>query len=656
MVVRELVALLGIKTDPASQQRAEGGMAKLVKWAKVAAAAFAALKIGKFFLNIAKAVAQVGDRIDKMSKRTGIATETLQGLGHAAELSGANLGDIEMSVKRLQAAQADAAFGLQTYTREFERLGVEIKNENGEFKDTTELLLEVADGMKGLESDTDRTAVAVKLLGRSGTNLIPLLKQGSAAIREQMGEMADLGALMDKEMIDTSAEFIDNQQRLKMAALGVRLTIGRELLPVLIRMQEATIEWWKANKDWIALHIAPIFKRIGQVVGSVASAFGELVTNVVGFVDGLDDTEKKGLKIGAMIAGLAALILAGPIGQFIALAAVIGLVIDDFMTWRKGGKSVIGEIVKRLDQLLDIDIVQWAQTAWEAVSFYFGQVIGFWRAMFETFFAQIHFFVEVWDDPWQAFQNLVDRMQSIWGDNMSGLIGLVQEMVLVLQGVWVSFTTWFDEVVLGFFRTRWPEEYQAIKDGMLSVVNFFGEVWGGVAGWFDSNVIQPIANMVSNLFGKIKGPLQKAAAFFGFGKGGDADQKAARQRARQRLTEIEQQATMAVQKARAMADKAMKTGTPKERRMAKKRLEQVTRSAMGAVDLARQELMGPVRLGAGVAPGGAPRLNQTNSVNVTVNGGTGSPQEVAAEVAKQVSSEMKKQNREALQALVPEAP
>ncbi len=51
----------------------------------------------------AKTFAYVGDNLDKMSGRTGIAVESLSELGFAAEQGGTDLGTFEGGVKRIRA-------------------------------------------------------------------------------------------------------------------------------------------------------------------------------------------------------------------------------------------------------------------------------------------------------------------------------------------------------------------------------------------------------------------------------------------------------------------------------------------------------------------------------------------------------------------------
>ncbi|MCP4570699.1 MAG: phage tail tape measure protein, partial [FCB group bacterium] len=263
MIVRELVTLLGVRTNQGDIRRAEGGMARLAGAAKAAMAAFASFKLAQWAKGAAEQVANLGDKFDKMSLRTGETATELQGLSHAATLSGTNLGTMEAGIRRLQNATLEAAEGVKRYKVEFKRLGIDVKNSDGTLKSFAQLLPEMADGMEKLKTDTEKSAVAQRLMGRSGTQALPLLKQGSAAIREMIGEVEELGAVLEKDLIDASTKYIDNQARVALINQSVKNSIARGLLPAFISMQEGLLKWWKANQKIINQNLEVVFRSLG---------------------------------------------------------------------------------------------------------------------------------------------------------------------------------------------------------------------------------------------------------------------------------------------------------------------------------------------------------------------------------------------------------
>lgn len=490
MVVKELVALLGIKTDKKGFDQAESGMGKLIKIAKAAAAAFAGLKVVQFAKSVVAETAAAGDAIDKLSKRSGILAGSLQGWAHAAELSGATMQDVEMTIKRLQAAQVEAADGVATYADEFKRIGVEVKDSEGNFKDTTDLILEMSDAINGLDSQAEKTAVAMKLMGRSGTTLLPMLAEGSEGIREMIEELAALGGNMGDDLIKLGVDYVDNQQRMKVVMLGIEYVITKEILPAINDLTAKFIDFWKANGQIIQQHMATVFGGIGRVIMANVRFFGRLVKTVYNFVSNLSPLQKKMLGVGLAIKAIGMLISAGPIGKIILLIALIALIIEDFEMWRKGGKSVIGDLMNSLGELLGFsgDFEQWYADMSEGWGMIKSVAVGaittiteFWANNFilltDIIDSFVTFFTSVWDDPKAAFIQLFDDMS---------------------------------EAALG-----WYERFQ--------------ELFGGVIEWFEFSVIAPIAGFFSGLWDeinegidKVLSPIKKlgsaVSSFFGIGE------------------------------------------------------------------------------------------------------------------------------------------
>lgn len=440
-------------------------MGNLVSFAKKAAVAIGGFFAVRWLKTATEEVAALGDQWHKMSLRTGIAMDTLQRFSHAAELSGASISEIEGGIKKLQAAQSDAAFGLQTYTREFDRLGIEIKDADGKFKSAEGLLIEVADGMTRLESDTERTAVAMKLMGRGGTALIPLLKQGGDAVRAMMSEVDDLGALMGTDLINASAEYTDNMQRMSMVFQALKISIAKNLLPIFIKLQEHFISWWKDNREQIKKFVERVWgalKSISSLISTLISV-GKAIWKVFSALPNV-------VKILALVAafmswgkgmfflGTAVRVLLSPLGKFFVLIALLGLIFEDLKVWVEGGNSVFGRFFETLDELTGVnisgpmkDIIKWfmllAQDPIAAIE----QLKQEWIVVLETIQENIKL---VWNDivqwlteKWNALgatfrdiweNGILALLRKLFGETFVDLVGKGLDALFDLITAWGS--------------------------------------------------------------------------------------------------------------------------------------------------------------------------------------------------------------------------
>jgi hypothetical protein len=414
MVVRELVALLGVKSDKASFKKAESGMSKIVAVAKAAAVAFATVKLVQFVKGAVTEIAQLGDQFDKMAKRSGFAVDALQQFQHVAELSGASIENVETVIKKLQQSQVEAADGVAEYGDEFKRLGLDVKEADGTLVDTQELFFRMADAMNNLETDAERTAVAMRLLGRGGTALIPFFKEGTDGIKEMMKELKDLGGLMSNELVQASADYIDNQQRMTLVTRGLQIAIAKELLPIINKNTDAFIAWWKINGAIIRQRVGEAFSILVKTLkGAVSGAVG-LVRLFVKIFKNLSGIPKAVFAIGIAIMALGKIIKMGPIGKILILIALLALIIDDFQTWREGGKSVIGDLVKALDEMLDIDVVAWVEEAIKVFTNLWGGIKAGAGAVIQSLLAIGKLLITMWSDPEKAWKEFTYEMQLIW--------------------------------------------------------------------------------------------------------------------------------------------------------------------------------------------------------------------------------------------------
>ncbi len=408
MILREVFTKLGLKTDDTAFKKGDKSINKLVVGLKLLAGAFVAGKAAKAMFGVAKQVAALGDDIDKTSRRIGVNAQALQELRFAANLAGASNQDVTKSLRTLAKNAFEAQKGTRSFVEDFQKLGVTVTDSSGRLKPAEQLLTEFGDGMQRLKSDSERLALAQKLLGRSGTALIPLFAQGSEAIKEQRAELGQLGALLDKELIESSVEFTDNQLRVASAFQGVRNALARELFPVLIRAQKFFINLVKANQDFIRGDLARFVGRVVRAFGGLATGVFKVVGAFNDWLDQMDPLQRSLLSIGAIAAGLAVLLLL-PGGSLLLLAGLLFLLIDDFSTWAQGGESAIGLVIDAFSGLLDqFPVLRDVLTALSPLFF------AAFNGLREIVFNFTQFWIDVFTEgPEVAITRLIRRMADL---------------------------------------------------------------------------------------------------------------------------------------------------------------------------------------------------------------------------------------------------
>lgn len=190
--------------------------------------------------------ADLADQMAKMSAKTGVAVEELSTLKRAAELSGTNIDTLAKGIKSLNTAQLDAARGSKEQREAFRLLNVEFMNADGTLRDTREVFDDVATAFSNMEDGATKVALANKLMGRSGFEMIPLLNSGADGIRRMQGEARQFGEEISTNAAKQAEKFNDNLRDIKAAATGLGLAFTTNLLPALNEITSAMAE---AAKD-----------------------------------------------------------------------------------------------------------------------------------------------------------------------------------------------------------------------------------------------------------------------------------------------------------------------------------------------------------------------------------------------------------------------
>ena len=148
----------GLKTVGGAAGSAAKGIAGVGLAAAATATALAVI-INKSFEYI--------DTLDKTSRRTGIATNTLQAFSLAAIESGSSTEQAFKGLEKFSRSMGDAASGLKTQADIFKDLGISLRDSFGQMRDPTQILFEVAEGLKNLGSEAERSRVLANLFGAS---------------------------------------------------------------------------------------------------------------------------------------------------------------------------------------------------------------------------------------------------------------------------------------------------------------------------------------------------------------------------------------------------------------------------------------------------------------------------------------------------------
>ena len=185
---------------------------------------------GAALVGIAVHASEAADHLYHLSESTGVSARDLSGLSVVAKIGGVDIDTLAMGLERLDRNALMAAESPNLLTNGFRKLGIQVTDSNGHLKSTTELFSEVASRFSGMEDGATKTAIAMQLFGRSGAALIPVLDQGSEAIKYWIEYATKVGAVLDGSAAYGAHAFHEELTKLELISQGFQNTLdGRSI-------------------------------------------------------------------------------------------------------------------------------------------------------------------------------------------------------------------------------------------------------------------------------------------------------------------------------------------------------------------------------------------------------------------------------------------
>jgi phage-related minor tail protein len=192
------------------------------------------------------------DAMAKGAQKVGSTTEELSKLKYAAELSGVGFESLQAGLRKFNQNIDATVEGTSDAAKALKSLGINATTLTGD------ALNKVADQFAKMEDGPRKTALAMQLFGKAGTDLIPMLNGGSKAIAEMGAEAEKLGIVIDTKAAKAAEAFNDNLTRLRRAAEGVRNQVVVGLLPAFNAIVQSFVDSTKAGDVW---------KSMGEGIG-----------------------------------------------------------------------------------------------------------------------------------------------------------------------------------------------------------------------------------------------------------------------------------------------------------------------------------------------------------------------------------------------------
>ncbi|KDW07943.1 lytic transglycosylase domain-containing protein [Escherichia coli] len=306
-------------------------------------------------LSIVGFTTQIANGLDKIywaSQRTGASVQGIKALGYAASQTGASAESAMSSLEGLAGFMRSNP-GAEGFLN---RLGVQTRDASGKMRDTAAIFTGV--GQKLNNMPYYRAKQYAQMLGIDENTLM--------AMRRGMGQLSSEYALTAKR-IGFNAESAAKQSNIFMTSMrNLTMTLGQAkdkigsnlaggLAGSIDNFRRQILDNWPK----IEAVITKIIKGIlwaGDAITRVLWRTGQAVEGVIAWFKKLNPATQQLIALfsGLLVAWrlLNTAFMSSPLGMITTLIIALGLLLDDYQTWKEGGKSLIdwGKWKTEIDQ------------------------------------------------------------------------------------------------------------------------------------------------------------------------------------------------------------------------------------------------------------------------------------------------------------------
>jgi hypothetical protein len=278
-VISNLVVKL--TTDTSGFQKGFGKADKTVsKWGKVhkVAVAGAAAGLGAFAVVAKKSMDTYNDfgkTIMQASRMTNSSTEDISMLVGQWKRYGIEGSKGVTALKFLNKNIDAARQGNKLAIDSFARLGISM--EDLQNKSTAQILMQTRDALAQTTDTAARTALTLKFLGRSGTEMLAWVVKTPEEIAAVNKKLKELGLVWGDKEIKTFKDMAGAQKEMGLVMFAFQLKVAQSLVPALTKLLDIGQKLWMR-----LLPFAPMLKWVALgfvgllVAGKVATAFNAL--------------------------------------------------------------------------------------------------------------------------------------------------------------------------------------------------------------------------------------------------------------------------------------------------------------------------------------------------------------------------------------------
>lgn len=214
-----------------------------------------------------------GDNLNKLAQKTGASVSQLAVLQEQAELADVSFESLTAGLRKLSVNLVESANGNAEMSASFKKLGVNVLDSKGQVKGAGDVLGELQKKFGAMADGPAKAALAVKLFGKSGSEMVPLLNAAS-------GEVSRFAQAMSGDFAARAEQFNDTVKMIGLNIKGQALEGFKQMLPALQEIAGAFNDLAKDDAG-----TADFMEDLGEAARLLALGLVTFLTPAIDLID-----------------------------------------------------------------------------------------------------------------------------------------------------------------------------------------------------------------------------------------------------------------------------------------------------------------------------------------------------------------------------------
>lgn len=227
--------------------------------------------------------ASAGDKIAKTSRLVGLSVKDYQAFSSAAKHSGMSVEEMDSALKKFNVELGKAKSGDKNALKMFDAI-LGGKKLSG-FKDSTEILKEIANGYTKLASAEQKAFVTQSLFGRGGAQMSELLSGGGKGIEKAIADFENTGGGFTEEGTKKAEKFNDTLQEMSETINSLKISVAEDLFPTFSEMFKSVGAYVKEHRGELIPLIKEVFTGVAKFAVNLLPKIPVVLDKVLNIVN-----------------------------------------------------------------------------------------------------------------------------------------------------------------------------------------------------------------------------------------------------------------------------------------------------------------------------------------------------------------------------------